>query len=50
MPWSKHSRMTYADYRDVAEAAALAFTGEELSFGTFGWPRRAWSTVSAWRS
>lgn len=35
MPWSKHSRMTYVDYRDVAEAAALAFTGEELSFGTF---------------
>jgi len=35
MPWSKHSRMTYVDYRDVAEAAALAFAGEELSFGTF---------------
>ena len=35
MPWSKHSRMTYVDYRDVAEAAALAFTGEQLSFGTF---------------
>jgi uncharacterized protein YbjT (DUF2867 family) len=35
MPWSKHSRMTYVDYRDVAEAAALAFTGDELSFGTF---------------
>ena len=35
MPWSKHSRMTYVDYRDVAEVAALAFTGEQLSFGTF---------------
>jgi uncharacterized protein YbjT (DUF2867 family) len=35
MPWSKHSRMTYVDYRDVAEAAALAFAGERLSFGTF---------------
>ena len=35
MPWSKRSRMTYVDYRDVAEAAALAFTGEQLSFGTF---------------
>jgi uncharacterized protein YbjT (DUF2867 family) len=27
--------MTYVDYRDVAEAAALAFTGEQLSYGTF---------------
>ena len=35
MPWSKHSEMTYVDYRDVAEAAALAFTGERLSRGTF---------------
>ena len=35
MPWSKHSRMTYVDYRDVAEAAALAFTGEQMSYGTF---------------
>src|SRR4029077_1459353 len=24
-PWSKHSKMTYVDYRDVAEAVALAF-------------------------
>jgi uncharacterized protein YbjT (DUF2867 family) len=35
MPWSKHSEMTYVDYRDVAEAVALAFTGERLSRGTF---------------
>jgi uncharacterized protein YbjT (DUF2867 family) len=35
MPWSKRSRMTYVDYRDVAEAAALAFTSEQMSFGTF---------------
>lgn len=35
MPWSKHSRMTYVDYRDVADVAALAFTDERLSFGTF---------------
>jgi len=35
MPWSKHSEMTYVDYRDVAEAAALAFTGKRLSRGTF---------------
>ncbi|EIV91527.1 NmrA family NAD(P)-binding protein [Frankia sp. QA3] len=35
MPWSKHSKMTYVDYRDVAEAAALAFVDDRLSFGTF---------------
>lgn len=35
MPWSKRSRMTYVDYRDVAEVAALAFTDERLSYGTF---------------
>lgn len=35
MPWSKRSRMTYVDYRDVAEVAALAFTDDRLSFGTF---------------
>jgi uncharacterized protein YbjT (DUF2867 family) len=34
-PWSKDSAMTYVDYRDVAEAAALAFTDARLSFGTF---------------
>ncbi|MEO7124251.1 MAG: NmrA family NAD(P)-binding protein [Lacisediminihabitans sp.] len=35
MPWSKTSRMTYVDYRDVAEVAALAFSDERLSYGTF---------------
>jgi len=35
MPWSKSSRMTYVDYRDVAEVAALAFGDERLSYGTF---------------
>ncbi|WP_349899204.1 NmrA family NAD(P)-binding protein [Parafrigoribacterium soli] len=35
MPWSKTSRMTYVDYRDVAEVAALAFGDERLSHGTF---------------
>lgn len=35
MPWSRHSRMTYVDYRDVAEVAALAFSDERLSYGTF---------------
>jgi uncharacterized protein YbjT (DUF2867 family) len=34
-PWSKHSKMTYVDYRDVAEVAALAFTDSRLSRGTF---------------
>ncbi len=35
MPWSKHSRMTYVDYRDVADVAATAFTGDTLDHGTF---------------
>jgi uncharacterized protein YbjT (DUF2867 family) len=35
MPWSKSSRMTYVDYRDVAEVAALAFSDSRLSHGTF---------------
>jgi uncharacterized protein YbjT (DUF2867 family) len=34
-PWSKHSKMSYVDYRDVAEVAAMAFTDPRLSFGTF---------------
>lgn len=34
-PWSKQSKLTYVDYRDVAEAAAIAFTDERLSYGTF---------------
>jgi len=33
-PWSKHSKMTYVDYRDVAEVAALAFVDPRLSRGT----------------
>ncbi|MEO7126596.1 MAG: NmrA family NAD(P)-binding protein [Nakamurella sp.] len=35
MPWSKDSRMSYVDYRDVADVAALAFTDQRLSHGTF---------------
>jgi uncharacterized protein YbjT (DUF2867 family) len=35
MPWSKHSQMSYVDYRDVADVAALAFTDPRLSYGTF---------------
>jgi uncharacterized protein YbjT (DUF2867 family) len=30
-PWSKHSKMTYVDYRDLAEVAALAFVDPRLS-------------------
>lgn len=35
MPFSKRARVSYVDYRDVAEAAALALTGDTLSYGTF---------------
>lgn len=35
MPYSKRAKMCYVDYRDVAEAAALALTGDKLSYGTF---------------
>lgn len=35
MPYSKLSKISYVDYRDVAEAAALAMTGTALSYGTF---------------
>ena len=34
-PYSKHSKMSYVDYRDVAEAAALAMTDSRLAYGTF---------------
>lgn len=34
-PWSKHSKMTYVDYRDVAEVAAIAFVDPRLAYGTF---------------
>lgn len=35
MPYSKRAKVSYVDYRDVAEVAALAMTGDELSYGTF---------------
>ncbi len=35
MPWSKHTQMTYVDCRGVADAAAIAFTDDRLSRGTF---------------
>jgi uncharacterized protein YbjT (DUF2867 family) len=35
MPYSRLAKVCYVDYRDVAEAAALALTGDALSYGTF---------------
>jgi uncharacterized protein YbjT (DUF2867 family) len=35
MPYAKESAMTFVDYRDVAEAAALAFSTDDLRNGTF---------------
>jgi uncharacterized protein YbjT (DUF2867 family) len=35
LPYSKRAKVCYVDYRDVAEVAARALTGEELSYGTF---------------
>ena len=35
LPFSKHAKVSYVDYRDVAEAAALALTTDRLAYGTF---------------
>lgn len=35
MPYSVSSKLCWVDYRDVAEVAAMALTGDELSYGTF---------------
>jgi uncharacterized protein YbjT (DUF2867 family) len=35
MPYSKDSAMTFVDYRDVAEVAAIAFATDDLIGGTF---------------
>jgi len=35
LPYSMSAKVCFVDYRDVAEAAALAFTGEALAYGTF---------------
>jgi uncharacterized protein YbjT (DUF2867 family) len=35
LPYSKHMKASYVDYRDVAEVAALALTGDRLGYGTF---------------
>ena len=34
-PYSLSSKFCWVDYRDVAEVAAMALTGSELSYGTF---------------
>jgi uncharacterized protein YbjT (DUF2867 family) len=34
-PWSNETRFSRVDYRDVAEVAAIALTGERLLYGTF---------------
>jgi uncharacterized protein YbjT (DUF2867 family) len=35
LPYSIHRPICYVDYRDVAEAAAIAFTTDRLDYGTF---------------
>lgn len=35
LPYSKHSKMAFVDFRDVADVAATAFTTNVLSRGTF---------------
>jgi uncharacterized protein YbjT (DUF2867 family) len=35
LPFSKHVKTPYVDYRDVAEAVALALTSDKLNYGTF---------------
>lgn len=35
LPYSKQAKASYVDYRDVAEVAALALTGDQLGYGTF---------------
>ncbi len=35
LPYSIHQKASYVDYRDVAEAAAIALTSSVLDYGTF---------------
>ncbi len=35
MPYAKLVKVTYVDYRDVAEVAARAFLDDKLAYGTF---------------
>jgi uncharacterized protein YbjT (DUF2867 family) len=35
LPYSKHAKASYVDYRDVAEVAAISLTSDRLDDGTF---------------
>jgi uncharacterized protein YbjT (DUF2867 family) len=35
LPYSKHAKASYVDYRDVAEVAAIALKSDRLDYGTF---------------
>jgi uncharacterized protein YbjT (DUF2867 family) len=35
LPYSKHAKASYVDYRDVAEVVAIAMTSDQLDYGTF---------------
>lgn len=35
LPYSKHAKASYVNYRDVAEVAAIALTEDKLDYGTF---------------
>jgi uncharacterized protein YbjT (DUF2867 family) len=35
LPYSRRVKTAFVDYRDVAEAAAMALTGDDLAYGTF---------------
>ncbi len=35
MPYSRHSKMSYVDYREVAEVVGIAFSDDKLDYGTF---------------
>jgi uncharacterized protein YbjT (DUF2867 family) len=34
-PWAQDKKSCYVDYRDVAEVAAMALTGDDLAYGVF---------------
>ena len=40
LPYDPTKKASYVDYRDVAEAGAIALTGDTLSYGTFELPAR----------
>lgn len=48
MPYSKHAKVCWVDYRDVAKAAALAMTGDGLAHGTFDLSAPGRSTALRW--